>query len=232
MTDIAANVQMVLRTIRAAALQAGRDPQSVQLIAVTKYVDAERVREALAAGVTICGESRLQEAQKKIEAIGDDPSLRWHFIGRIQRRKLKSILGRFALIHSIESLEQIEELHRLAEERQVQQSILLQVNVGNESTKGGFSAADLIKFMPKIYRFLNVKVQGLMGIPPWAENPETTRPHFQTLKHLADEVRALRLPGVEMKELSMGMSNDYAIAIQEGATMVRVGSALFGARPE
>jgi len=232
MADIATNVQSVLQSIHAAAVQAGRDPQAVRLVAVTKYVEAERVRQALAAGITICGENRLQEAQTKMETIGEQSGLVWHFIGRVQRRKLKSMVGHFAVIHSIESLEQIEALHGLAKERQIQQSILLQVNIGNESTKGGFSVPDLLNTMPAIARLSHVKVHGLMAIPPREENPEAMRPHFRKLKVLAEEIDSLRLPGVLMKELSMGMSNDYSIAIQEGSTMVRIGTALFGARPQ
>jgi pyridoxal phosphate enzyme (YggS family) len=232
MPDIATHVQSVLQTIRDAAMQSGRDPHTVQLVAVTKYVEAERVRQAIAAGITICGENRLQEAQAKMETIGESPGLTWHFIGRVQRRKLKSMVGRFSVIHSIESLEHIEELHRRAEERQLQQSILLQVNIENESTKGGFSTSDLLKAIPGIAKFSHVKVDGLMAIPPREEDPEAMRPYFRKLKILAEEIDALHLPGVEMKELSMGMSNDYPIAIQEGATIVRVGAALFGARPQ
>ncbi len=232
MPEIATNVQSVLKSIHAAMVQAGREPHTVQLVAVTKYVEAERVRQAIAAGITICGENRLQEAQAKMEAIGASPGLTWHFIGRVQRRKLKSMVGRFSVIHSIESLEHIEELHRRAEERQLQQSILLQVNIGNESTKGGFSASDLLKAIPGIARFSHVKVDGLMAIPPREEDPEAMRPYFRQVKILAEEIDTLHLPGIDMKELSMGMSNDYPIAIQEGATLVRVGAALFGARPQ
>jgi len=230
MTDIVANVHTVFQGIRDAALQVGRDPKSVQLIAVTKYVEAERVQQAISAGVTICGENRLQEGLAKIEVMGDPSPVTWHFIGRLQRRKLKVIIGRFALIQSVESIEQIKEIHRWAEERGLVQSILLQVNVGNESTKGGFAASDLLKALPDMTRFPSVHVQGLMAIPPWAEEPESMRPYFRKLKDLSDEVTALGLPGIAMKELSMGMSNDYPIAIQEGATMVRVGSAIFGPR--
>ena len=232
MTDVVANVQSVLQTIHDTAVLGGRDPHTIQLVAVTKYVEAERVRQAINAGITICGENRLQEAQAKMEAIGVQPKLTWHFIGRIQRRKLKSMVGQFALIHSIDSLEQVEELHRRAEERQLRQSILLQVNVGNELTKGGFSETGLLQTLPDIATFSHVRVCGLMAIPPWNEDSEAMRPHFRKLRALAEKVKALHLRGVEMEELSMGMSNDFPIAIQEGATLVRVGSALFGARPQ
>ncbi|MDT7043351.1 YggS family pyridoxal phosphate-dependent enzyme [Candidatus Nitronereus thalassa] len=232
MTDIAANLPLVLQTIRRAAEEVGRKPQSVQLIGVTKYVEAERVRQALDAGLAICGENRLQEAQAKMEAIGVRPGVTWHFIGRLQRRKLKSVVGQFSLIHSMESIEQVEELDRRAQEQSLRQSILLQVNVGNESTKGGFSALELLEAMPAVAKFVHIKVCGLMAIPPWTENPEAMRPHFRKLHALAQEVKTLGLPGIEMTELSMGMSNDYPIAIQEGATMVRVGTALFGSRPQ
>jgi len=232
MTDIATNVQSVMKTIRNAAVQAGRVPESVQLVAVTKYVEAERVREAIIAGISVCGENRLQEAQAKMETIGTYPGLTWHFIGGLQRRKLKSIVGQFALIHSVDSLEHIEEIHRRAEEQQRPQSILLQVNVGNEATKGGFSPAQLLEVLPGIGKFSHVKVCGLMAIPPKTEEPEAMRLYFRTLNTLADKGNALHIPGMELKELSMGMSNDYAVAIQEGATMVRIGSALFGDRPQ
>ncbi len=232
MTDIATNVHFVLQIIRDAALQAGRDPQSVQLVAVTKYVEAGRVRKGLVAGIQICGENRLQEAQTKMETIGKYPGVAWHFIGRLQRRKLKSIVGQFALIHSVDSLEHAEEIHRRAEELQQPQSILLQVNVGNEDTKGGFSPSQLLEILPAMGNFSHAKVCGLMAIPPRREEPEAMRPYFRKLKTLADEARAFNISGIELKELSMGMSNDYAVAIQEGATMVRIGSALFGDRTQ
>lgn len=232
MTDIASNVQSVLQTIHDVAVQAGRDPQSVRLVAVTKYVEAERVREAIVAGIQVCGENRLQEAQTKIETIGQCPGVTWHFIGGLQRRKLKSIVGQFALIHSVDSLEHVEEIHQRAEALQQPQSILLQVNVGDEATKGGFSPFQLLEALCAIGKFSHVKVCGLMAIPPRMEEPEAMRPYFRMLKTLADKGQALKISGMELKELSMGMSNDYAVAIQEGATMVRIGSALFGDRPQ
>ena len=232
MTEITANVQSVLQNIRDIAVQAGRDPNTVRLVAVTKYVKADGVRQAIHAGVPICGENRLQEAQEKMRDLGTQPGVAWHFIGRLQRRKLKSIVGRFALIHSVESLEQIEEVDRRAEDLRVQQSILLQVNVGNESTKGGFLPSNLLEVLPNVPKFRYVTIRGVMAIPPREEDPEAVRPYFQNLKQLAEKIKTLKLPGVYMAELSMGMSNDYAIAIQEGATLVRVGTALFGERPK
>lgn len=229
--DIAANVQRIFHTIRTGALQAGRDPQSVQLIAVTKYVEAQRVQEAIAAGITVCGENRLQEAQAKMETLAHLRGVTWHFIGRVQRRKLRHIVGRFALIHSIESLEQIQELDQRAKDLGLCQAILLQVNIGNEPTKGGFSEQALLKVIPNMSAYPHVKIQGLMAIPPWSENPEAVRPYFQRLRHLAEKVKTFEVPGVEMKELSMGMSHDFVVAVQEGATMVRLGSAIFGPRP-
>ena len=231
MTEIAANVHSVLQNIRDIAVQAGRDPNTVRLVAVTKYVKADGVRQAVHAGVTICGENRLQEAQEKMRDLGDQPAgVTWHFIGRLQRRKLKSIVGRFALIHSVESLEQIEEVDRLAEDLRVQQSILLQVNIGNESTKGGFSPSDLLEVLPNVSKFCHVMVCGVMGIPPREEDPEAVRPHFQNLKQLAEEIKALKLSGVHMTELSMGMSNDYITAISYGSTYIRIGTKIFGER--
>ena len=213
-----------------AAQRVGRDPHTIRLVAATKYVPIERIRQAVQAGVTICGENRWQEAQTKMEAIGKPDGLVWHFIGRLQRRKLKQMAGHFALIHSVESCEQAEELNKRAEERGLQQAILLEVNIGGEDTKGGFAPDALLAAIPALDHMAHLRIQGLMTVPPQVLNPEDARPYFRRLKQLADEVNAKHPSRVRMDEFSMGMSHDYEVAIEEGATYVRIGTAIFGER--
>ena len=204
----------------------------MRLVAATKYVEASRVLDAIWVGLTIFGENRWQEARDKMQAVGERGNVEWHFIGRLQRRKLKWLAGRFNLIHSVESLEQAEEIQRRAHERHISQAILLEVNVGGEESKGGLSVDALPSAISQIDAFPSVCVQGLMTVPPWNPDPELMRPYFQRLKQLAELVSSLPLPRVRMRELSMGMSNDFEVAVEEGATLVRVGTALFGPRRE
>ncbi len=219
------NVRAVLDNIRQAALRAGRNPESVRLVAATKSVAPDRVLSAIEAGVRILGENRLQEALPKIEAVGDCQGIAWHFIGRLQRRKVKSVVGRFQLIHSVDSLELAEEINRRAAEAGLVQAVLMEVNIGEEATKGGLAPAAVPEAVAAMKAFPNLSVQGLMAVPPLFTDPEAARPYFRRLRELA---ASLAHQGV--KELSMGMSQDYAVAVEEGATMVRVGTAIFGAR--
>ena len=232
MDDLSTKIQAIRERMRRAAERAGRDPSDVRLVAATKYVEASRVLDAIRAGLTICGENRWQEAQAKMQAVGERGDVEWHFIGRLQRRKLKWLVGRFNLIHSVESLEQAEEIQRRAHERHTSQAVLLEVNVGGEESKGGFSPDALSSAVSQIDAFPSVCVQGLMTVPPWNPDPELMRPYFQRLKQLAELISSLPLQRVHMRELSMGMSNDFEIAVEEGATLVRVGTALFGPRRE
>ncbi len=230
MDDLSTKIQAIRDRIHRAAEHAKRDPSDVRLVAATKYVEASRVLDAIRAGLTVCGENRWQEAQAKMQAVGERVDVEWHFIGRLQRRKLKWLVGRFNLIHSVESVEQAEEIQRRAQERDTSQAILLEVNVGGEESKGGFSPDALPSAVSQIDAFPSVCVQGLMTVPPWNPDPERMRPYFQRLKQLAEGISRLPLQRVRMCELSMGMSNDFEIAVEEGATLVRVGTALFGAR--
>ncbi len=230
MDDLSTKMQATRDRIRRAAERAGRDPSDVRLVAATKYVEASRVLDAIRVGLTICGENHWQEARAKMQAVGERGDVEWHFIGRLQRRKLKWLVGRFTLIHSVESLEQVEEIQRRAHERHISQAVLLEVNVGGEASKGGFLPDALPSAISQIDTFPSVRVQGLMTVPPWNPDPELMRPYFQRLKQLADLLSRLPLQRVRMRELSMGMSNDFDVAVEEGATFVRVGTALFGAR--
>lgn len=219
---IAGRVRTVLETISQAALRAGRSPESVRLIAATKSVSPERVRAAVEAGVRTLGENRLQEALPKIEAVGDCEGLTWHFIGRLQRRKVKSVVGRFDVIHSVESLDLAEEINRRAAEAGLVQAVLMEVNVGEEASKGGVAPAALAETAAAIAALPHLSLRGLMAVPPLSTDPEAARPYFRRLRELALSLK--------LTELSMGMSQDYAVAVEEGATMVRVGTAIFGAR--
>lgn len=224
------NVQKVVQSIREAALRVGRDPKDIQLVAATKTVPAERMREAYEAGIQIFGENRLQEAQRKQQSLDDISDVSWHFIGQVQRRKIKDVVGQFDLIHSIESLSQAREMDKRAKELRITQAVLLQVNVSGETTKGGYSVPDFMKALPELDTMTHLKVRGLMTIPPWSEDVESTRPYFRELYELASTVKPHAYERIRMDDLSMGMSQDYMIAVEEGATLVRVGTALFGSR--
>ncbi|MBH0190197.1 MAG: YggS family pyridoxal phosphate-dependent enzyme [Nitrospira sp.] len=227
--SIATRVRGILSNVRAAAEKSGRDPGRVRLVAATKTVSVERIREGVDAGLSLLGENRVQEALPKIEALAQT-QVRWHFIGQLQRRKVRTIIGLFDLIHSIDSLELAYEIDRRAGEVGLVQDILLEVNVGGESTKAGFRPDDLVRQVATMAPLTHLHIKGLMAIPPPTVEAEAARPYFIQLRELAKAVAAETIPGVMMDELSMGMSNDYAIAVEEGATLVRVGSAIFGAR--
>jgi pyridoxal phosphate enzyme (YggS family) len=228
--SVAANIQHIRQTIQQAAQQSRRDPAEICLVAATKTVTCDQLEEAYAAGIRDFGENRLQEAQEKMAQFGPRDGLAWHFIGRMQRRKLKAIVGQFCLVHSVESLEQAKELDRLAEQASLRQAVLLQVNVGAEESKGGFSVARLTQVLDELDELAHLQIRGLMALPPWTEDPEASRPYFARLRQLREELAQRPLSRMQLKDLSMGMSHDYHVAIQEGATHVRIGTAIFGAR--
>ncbi|WP_447969300.1 YggS family pyridoxal phosphate-dependent enzyme [Nitrospira sp. M1] len=228
--SIAENIQLVVQSIQEAALRVGREPKDIRLVAVTKTVLAERLRHAHAAGIRTFGENRLQEAQQKQASLRDLVDVSWHFIGQVQRRKIKDVVGQFDLIHSVESLEQARTMDKCAHDLGMTQAMLLQVNVSGEATKGGFSVSDMLKALPEFERMRHVTVRGLMTIPPWSEDSEQARPYFRELRALAQTVTQQAYQRTKMEELSMGMSRDYLVAAEEGATIVRIGTALFGSR--
>lgn len=228
---IAGRVRAVFDEIQRAAVRAGRAPESVRLLAASKTVTVERLREAVDAGVRHLGENRLQEALQKIEAL-DREGVVWHFIGTLQRRKVKSVVGRFETIHSVDSLGLAEEINRQAKTIGMRQRVLLEVNLGGESSKGGFAPPELAAALPALSAFEQLDIRGLMAIPPPMPTAEDARPYFRQLRQLAQALTAQGCRNINMQELSMGMSHDYAVAIEEGATYVRVGTAIFGARGE
>ena len=229
MTEIAENIAQVRERMEGAARQAGRSPGKVRLVAVSKTVDLARIRQAIAAGVDSLGENYVQEAQKKIEALGHEVA--WHFIGHLQTNKAKVAVRLFDFVHSVDGLKLAEELSRVALQQGKVLPILLQINLSREESKFGTSEAEVFHLLEQMSRLQGISVKGLMTMPPFFENPEESRPYFRALKKLAESVAQEKIPGILLEELSMGMSNDFEVAIEEGATLVRVGTAIFGPRP-
>ncbi len=211
-----------------AARKAGRNPEDVVIVAASKGVGLERLREGLAAGIRVLGESKVQEAMPKVRALGKGAE--WHFIGHLQSNKAKYVVGEFQLIHSVDSLELSEEINNRAQKRGITQNVLLEVNVSGESDKFGVLPDEVIGMVKAMTGLTSVSLKGLMTVPPYSENPEDVRPYFRMLRELRDNVLS---PGVcpsDFRELSMGMSGDFEVAIEEGATIVRIGTAIFGLR--
>jgi pyridoxal phosphate enzyme (YggS family) len=224
------NLKGIYREMAHAAMRAGREPSKVRLIAVTKTVDIDLIRKAVDIGIREFGENRVQEAQKKIKSnklsVATE-SIHWHLIGHLQKNKVKTAVGLFDLIHSVDSVELAEEINSQAAKIGKRQRVLIQVKLSEEETKHGVAENDLFGLAREISAFGNLKLEGLMTLPPFFEDPEKARPYFRKLSGLRNEAaqRNLGLP-----ELSMGMSHDFEVAIEEGATMVRVGTAIFGER--
>ncbi|TLY19948.1 MAG: YggS family pyridoxal phosphate-dependent enzyme [Nitrospirae bacterium] len=302
--DFKSRLDAVRARIERAARRAGRDPGSVTLVAVSKSVSVERLREAITNGCRVFGENRVQEALAKMEEVGarapagseapavpgrargiaedgaswhsgggrvqtgasepislsgqapagseapaapgrvrgsgaSEPislgarapaEIEWHLIGPLQTNKIKAAVGRFALLHAVDRLEVAERLDRAARERGLTQAVLLEVNVAGEKTKHGFSPDEVVRVAERMGALQGIRVLGLMAVPPAAGAPEEARPYFRRLRILAAEVQAQKIPLVVMQELSMGMSGDFEVAVEEGATLVRIGTALFGER--
>lgn len=220
MLDMRANLRRVQESVARACARAGRAPESVLLIAVSKTMDVERVRQAIEAGVAALGENRVQEAKEKIEALGRP--VPWHLIGSLQTNKAREAARLFDWVQSVDRLELARELSRRAHAAGRTLNVLLQVNLGDEPQKGGVAVAELKPLHEVTAALPGLSVRGLMAIPPVTEQPEQARPYFRRLRELRDEL------GLE--HCSMGMSADYEVAIEEGATMVRVGTAIFGPR--
>ena len=227
--SIAENVKDVKSKIAAAAAACGRKPEDILLCAATKMNDADRVREAVAAGIDICGENRVQELVEK-NALGAYEGCPLHFIGHLQKNKVKQVVGVVSLIQSVDSLELLEVINKRAESLGIRQDVLLEVNIGAEEAKSGFAPEELDNVLSEIGSFGAVKVRGLMAIPPICQNPEDNRPYFSKMRQLFIDIGAKKYDNSSMDFLSMGMSADYEVAISEGANIVRVGTGIFGAR--
>jgi len=228
-TDIASNIRGIRERIAAAALRAGRDPGGIGLMAVSKTVGPERILQAVAAGITLFGENYVQEAREKIPAVGGRVS--WHMIGHLQTNKVKYVISLFDWVHSVDRLELAQELDRRAGQHAKNLNVLIEVNVSGEASKNGIEPAQVLALAGQIAELPNLQVRGLMTMPPYSDNPENSRPYFQALRRLRDDISAAAIPNVRMDELSMGMTDDFEVAIEEGATIIRVGRAIFGSRP-
>ena len=223
-------LKAVLDQISSSAAKTGKDPSRIKLVTVSKTVALAQVIEAVNAGASILGENRVQEAKEKItnyELRIKNPEVEWHLIGNLQKNKAKTAVELFDLIHSVDSQELAEELNKYASKKGKIQRILVQVKLSEEETKHGVLKSDLTGLLKKIAELKNLRFEGLMTIPPYFNDVEKTRPYFRKLKELAEDAEK---NGFKINELSMGMSNDFETAIEEGATMVRVGTAIFGER--
>ncbi|MGK2943140.1 MAG: YggS family pyridoxal phosphate-dependent enzyme [Desulfuromonadales bacterium] len=226
--DIAANIAQIQNRIAAVCKSCGRNPAEVRLVAVSKKKPAEDIEAAFAAGQSLFGESYVQECVAKIDEVKAD--VEWHFIGALQSNKVKYLRGKVAMIHSVDRFSLAEEIDRQWGKDDSSVDILIQVNLGEEASKSGTTASDLIGLVREVAQLKHVRIRGLMALPPWEADLEEVRPYFRLLRELAEPIDALGLPNVSMQELSMGMSHDYEVAIEEGATLIRVGTAIFGAR--
>ncbi|MFP4039142.1 MAG: YggS family pyridoxal phosphate-dependent enzyme [Desulfosudaceae bacterium] len=215
--------------IRSAATSVGRDPGEIILVAVSKTRPAATVARGIAAGISHLGENYIQEAREKIKTLSGEP-VTWHFIGHLQSNKAGYAVDLFEWIHSLDSLKLARALDREAAKRGLVQKVLIQVNLGEEESKSGVAGEKTAELAAAAGELEHLSVRGLMTLPPLYNDPERVRPYFAALRRLRDDIRARSLPGVDMSELSMGMTGDFEVAIAEGATMVRVGTAVFGGR--
>lgn len=228
--QLGARLARIRAQIEAAALKCGRSPQDVTLIAISKTHPASLVREAIELGATDIGENRVQEAEQKINEVGRYAA-RWHLVGHLQANKARRAVQLFDVIHSLDSLELARRLNRMCgEEGREKLPLLVQVDLGHEDTKSGIDESELREFIEGLKVLERVQLIGLMTLPPFFDDPEQARPFFRRLRELRDELRAQGVFGDQKGELSMGMTHDFQVAIEEGATMVRVGTAIFGQR--
>ena len=227
--SIAENVAYIRSAMAQAAREAGRDPGEVKLCAATKMNDADAVRQAIAAGVDLCGENRVQELTEKLRQNAyQGASI--HFIGHLQTNKVRQVVGKVDLIQSVGSEHLLSAIDREARKQGIRQDILLEVNIGSEESKTGFAAGDILPLIDKIDSFPNICVRGLMAIPPISQNPGDNLKFFLEMRQIYVDIRAKKNDNVSVDCLSMGMSGDFADAIRAGSTMIRVGTAIFGAR--
>ncbi|WP_058485441.1 YggS family pyridoxal phosphate-dependent enzyme [Defluviitalea phaphyphila] len=228
MSQIKNNIEEIKRKIDIAAKKSGRKYEDITLIAVTKTVDVPRIKEALSSGICHIGENKVQEIMRKYEHI--DTNIHWHLIGHLQTNKVKYIIDKVDLIHSVDSERLAYKINEQAAKKGKIMDILLQVNVAKEKTKFGLFMEEVEPLIDKVKNLENIRVKGLMTIAPYVENPEENRTHFRNLKQLSVDISKRNIDNISMEILSMGMTNDYEVAIEEGATMVRIGTGIFGER--
>lgn len=229
-TALLENIKNIYRKISSASIRSGRNPFDIKLIAVTKTVSMDKIKEAIDLGLRIFGENKVQEAKEKIADCRlqiADCELEWHMIGHLQKNKAKTAIQLFDMIHSVDSIELAEKLNKYAERERKIQRVLIEVNLSGEETKYGVARENLMDLIEFVSVMKNLKLEGLMTMPPFFDNPEMVRPFFTRLRELRDKAEK---SGYKLPELSMGMTNDFEVAILEGATMVRIGTGIFGER--
>lgn len=227
--NIKQNIDEILKEIELTCKKTGRDSKDITVIAVSKTVDSMRAKEAVEAGIINLGENRVQELIKKYEEL-QDTDVKWHMIGHLQKNKVKYIIDKTVLIHSLESIDLAEEINKRAIKNSLTANVLIELNIGEEESKFGVSEEYVYDFVKSMEQFENIKVLGLMTVAPFCENPEDVRWVFKKMKNIYDKISTLNLKNTEMKYLSMGMTNDFEIAIEEGSNIIRIGTAIFGAR--
>ena len=228
MADVRENVLRVRERIAAAAVRSGRYPSEVRLMGVTNTVGGDRILQAIEAGIDIIGENYVQEAKRKIELMGK--SVEWHFIGHLQSNKARYAVRLFDMIHSVNRVSLAEELNRRAAAAGLVCRVLVEVNLAGEESKSGAPPEEAPGLVRAVSQLANLSVRGLMTMAPWYEDPEKARPCFAGLRGLRDRIDAEKIPNVTLRELSMGMTDDFEVAVEEGSTIVRIGRAIFGER--
>ena len=228
MVDVTANYRKVLERISEGAAKCGRDPKGIKLLAASKSQSVSQIRAAIEAGIRLFGENYVQEAKEKREQINE--SVEWHMIGHLQRNKVKAALDLFEIIQSLDNLELAKELDKEGRNRGRIVRAFVEVNLAGEESKSGIAKEKVVPLLRQIGEMANLRVEGMMAVPPFREDPEEVRPYFSALRKFQMEINALKVPILDLKELSMGMTHDFPVAIEEGATLVRIGTALFGPR--
>jgi PLP dependent protein len=230
MVDVAANCREVLKRIGKAATRCGRNPQEIRLLAASKSQSIDKIQAAIEAGIRLFGENYVQELEAKKSAAGE--AVEWHMIGHLQRNKVKAAVDLCDLIQSLDSVDLARALDKEGKKKGRAVRALVEVNLAAEETKSGIPRDRVAGLLAEAGQLSSMKIEGLMAVPPYRDEPEQVRPYFRALRELRDELRERKIPNVDLKELSMGMTHDYEIAIEEGATLVRIGTAIFGPRGE
>ncbi|HCT65327.1 MAG TPA: YggS family pyridoxal phosphate-dependent enzyme [Lachnospiraceae bacterium] len=228
MSDIKENIEQINKRIESAAVKSGRTRKDVTFIVVSKTIDVPRIKEAVETGENNLGENKVQEIMDKYEPMGD--GIKWHLIGHLQTNKVKYIIDKVEMIHSVDSVKLAEEISKRAAQKGITAKILLEINVANEESKFGIRPEDTEKVILEIAKLPNITIKGLMTVAPFVENAEENRVYFKEMKQLLVDINSKKIDNVFMDVLSMGMTGDYEVAVEEGATMVRVGTGVFGAR--
>jgi pyridoxal phosphate enzyme (YggS family) len=220
------NLELIRQNIEKACQRAKRDPRQVQVLAVCKEQSAKKIKQVYDLGIRLLGENKIQEAEIHMQQLVDS-DITWHFIGKLQKNKINKLLGIFHLIESVDGVKSLEHIHKRVDEPI---ELFIEINIGDEKNKSGFTIEGLKKALPYISNLNKVTISGLMAIPPYFEDPEKVRPYFAQLRELKNGINQLNISNLKISHLSMGMSHDYEVAIEEGATIIRIGTVLFGRR--